>query len=120
LDSRKGLAGTTVKLRINPVFAAIDLIQNCLGAQAQQIGKQVRVRLESESVRCQLLLSSQIGEHDSAGTVGNEDRLFQQIEKIRRYAEWQRVIRLYFNRWTTSQAALLRTLVSSPKADHSI
>ena len=71
-------------------------------------------------MRCQLLLASEVRDQDSAGTVGDQNWLFEQIEEIRRYAQWQHVIRLQFDSWTTSQSALLRTLVHSSKADHSI
>ena len=70
-----------------------------------------KFEFEREAVRGQTLPAARVGLQDPSGPVGNQNGLFQQIEKTRDHARRDRFVGWQLDDRTASQLALLGTLV---------
>src|ERR1700675_568685 len=86
LDSRQRLTRTAAQIKIHLVLAAFDLIHNYFLGNEKDVGKQVQVGIDLETMRLQSLSAAYVGKQNPSGAVGNQNRLLKQVQQIRQQA----------------------------------
>jgi hypothetical protein len=111
LDARASRAFAAIEFRIDLEFSTLDLIPDNFGIEAKQVGKQVQIRFEQETVGREAVFPLHVHLEDPTRPVGNKDWLFQQIKKTCDQTRWDCLIAWQLDDGTASQLTLLRTLV---------
>jgi hypothetical protein len=98
------------------ILSRLNLVRNYVGMDVQKVGKQVRTRIEGESVRSQALYAALVDLQNTAGTVGNQNGLIKQVQKSDDDARWDGFLGRQLDNRTTSQLVHLMTLVRSERS----